>query len=130
MLSIRIAREVVIDKVLWNTLKDALFTQLKVFHSKGWSYDPNDANAVVIGDLADIWYSNVDDLTKRKAFLKVLNKRYQAQGGRYVGQEDKPTPTPLRSIVNNDGDNRPGTVIEKSLGVEHPIKQLDLFKDK
>lgn len=127
MLTIRQAKKT-IDTQLWNALKQKLMDDLAYY--KDAPYDPYDPDEVHKGDLASTWYYEPDREKARKAVLQELAKRYRRQGGRFVGEEDKPTPKPLKSIeYKYEGNMLVPTKEQVVTGVPNPPKQLDLFKD-
>lgn len=127
MLSILQAKKT-IDTQLWNALKELLRRDLAYY--KDAPYDPYDPAEVRMGDLASTWYYEQDRTKAEKAFIKELAIRYRRQGGRFVGEEDKPTPKPLKSIeYKYEGNMLVPTKEQVVTGVPNPPKQLDLFKD-
>lgn len=129
MLSIRQAKKA-IDINLWNTLKKNLVRDLHYY--KEAPHDPYDPDERYMHDLSYTWFYEPIEKA-RAAFLKELIIRYRNHGGRFVGEEDKPTPPPLR-IHTYKLDNNSNQFIYNGAqdieGVSNPPKQLDLFKDE
>lgn len=127
MLTIRKAKRT-IDTELWNALKEGLKRDLAYY--KDAPYDPYDPEEVHMGDLAFMWYHEPDRKKAESAFLKELIIRYRRMGGRFVGEEDKPLPKPLKLIeYKYEGSAFTPSKEQVVQGVPNPPKQLDLFKN-
>lgn len=127
MLSIRQAKKT-IDTHLWNVLKESLNRDLVYYRDN--PYDIYDPKEVHMKNLSDTWFYDPDRSKAEKEFIKELMMRYRRPGGRFVGEEDKPDPKPLKSIEYKYEGNMLVPVKEQVIkGVPNPPKQLDLFKD-